>query len=255
MFDLFSDIFARRDNVLTRVDARAKVIIAVLLIITVISSHRLVLPLAVFTGCLATMCAVRIPPRLVMLRLAGPLGMVTVLVVLQTFLTEGAELFALHVFGRELVATSEGLSLGCMMGSRVLGSVSVVLLLGSVTPAYKVFHALRWFGVPQGWVEVALLVYRYTFALLEQAADVFAAQSVRLGYSSLRRSITSMGILVGTVLTQSMDQAMRTYDAMVLRGYQGSFPFGPLPRMGRKDVACIAVAILTILPCYLIVEW
>ena len=75
---------------------------------------------------------------------------------------------------------------GVLLGSRVLGAVSVMLLLSSVTPAYKIFGALRWFHVPEGWVEIALLVYRYTFLLSDQTADIAAAQRVRLGYSVVR---------------------------------------------------------------------
>ncbi len=129
-----------------------------------------------------------------------------------------------------------------------------MLLLGSVTPAYKIFHALRWFRVPEGWVEIALLVYRYTLTLLEQTADIAAAQSARLGYSSVRRSISSVGVLAGTVITRSMDQAVRTYEAMMLRGYQGRLPFGPIPRMGRADMCVITVAVPMIILVYVIIE-
>ena len=107
------------------------------------------------------------------------------------------------------------------MGSRVLGSVSVVLLLSSVTPAHRIFHSLRWLGVPRGWVEIATLMYRYIFTLLDQTADVLAAQRVRLGYSGLKRSLVSLGVLTGAVIVQSLEQATRTYEAMSLRGYQG----------------------------------
>ena len=139
-----------------------------------------------------------------------------------------------------------------LAGSRRL---IVILLFGSVTPAHKIFQGLRWFRVPEGWVEIALLVYRYTFTLLEQTADVAAAQSLRLGYSSPRRTISSVGVLAGTVITRSMDQAVRTYEAMVLRGYQGSFPFGSLPRMTRTDVRTILVALPVIAVSYVFLEW
>ena len=124
---------------------------------------------------------------------------------------------------------------GVLLGSRVLGAVSVMLLLSSVTPAYKIFGALRWFHVPEGWVEIALLVYRYTFVLLDQTADIASAQRVRLGYSSLGRSLSSAGVLAGTVVARSMDQAMRTYEAMTLRGYQGRLPMGPLAELKARD--------------------
>ncbi len=229
MFDLFSDIFARKDNVFTRMDARAKLVIAFCTILAVIFSNRIWMPCLVFVVCVSAMLIIGIPWRIVLLRLATPMGIVLVLVVLQTFLTPGESIAEFSVLGVGLQASHEGLVRGSVLGSRVAGAVSVVLLLGSVTPAYNIFHGLRWFRVPEGWVEIALLVYRYTFTLLDQAADVAAAQKMRLGYSGVRRSLTSMGVLAGTVVTRSMDQAMRTYEAMSLRDttaacHSASFP-------------------------------
>ena len=86
-------------------------------------------------------------------------------------------------------------------------------------------------------MEMALLVYRYTFALLDHAADIAAAQKVRLGYSTFPRSLASMGVLAGAVMARSLDQALRTYEAMVLRGYQGGLSLSPLPDMSRQELA------------------
>ncbi|MCA1961961.1 MAG: cobalt ECF transporter T component CbiQ [Desulfomonile sp.] len=255
MFDLFSDIFARSDNALTRVDTRVKLIIALSAIVAVMFSSRGVLPLGICVLCIWVMLALGLPLRIVILRLAGPLGIAVVLVVLQGFFTKGSPVFQLTVLGTDIAATREGLWKGTLLASRVLGSMSVVMLLGAVTPAYKVFHALRWWGVPESWVEIALLVYRYTFVLLDQAADVAEAQRVRLGYSSLRRSLDSVGILAGTVITRSLEQAMRTHEAMVLRGYDGGICFGPLPGIAVQDRRCLVVALPALFAVYALIEW
>jgi len=255
MFEVFSDIFACRENALSRVDPRPKLIIALSLILTVIVSQGVLLPAGVAAVCVGTMLALRVPPRLVLLRLSPPLGIVVVLVVLKAFLTPGRRLVLLTLFGYDFNATVEGITQGLLLGSRVLGAVSVVLLLSTVTPAYKVFAGLRWFRVPEVWVEIAFLVYRYVFVLLEQASDVQAAQRVRLGYSSIGRSLSSMGILAGTVMAQSMEQALRTHEAMMIRGYQGRYPFGPLPAMKTIDQALAVVAPCLVAAAYLLAEW
>jgi cobalt/nickel transport system permease protein len=175
--------------------------------------------------------------------------------VLQAFLTGTTPLASFSLVGWKLIATEEGLMRGVLLGSRVLGAVSVMLLLSSVTPAYRIFGALRWFHVPEGWVEIALLVYRYTFVLLDQTADIASAQRVRLGYSSLGRSLSSAGVLAGTVVARSMDQAMRTYEAMTLRGYQGRLPIGPLPELKARDWRTMFVVSPVIVAVHLIAEW
>lgn len=254
MFEIFSDIFACRENVFTRMDPRVKLVTAIALILSVVFSVKVFFPFTVLIFCLTAMVAVGMPIRLVILRLAGPMGIVAVLVILQAFLSGSTPLFTMSFLHWKLVATEEGLRRGILLGSRVLGAVSVMLLLSSVTPAYKIFNALLWFKVPEGWVEIALLVYRYTFSLLDQTSDVISAQSTRLGYSSMKKSLHSMGVLTGTVITRSMDQAMRTYEAMTLRGYQGAMRFGPLPALKSADVKGLAIAIPLILTVFVLMD-
>jgi cobalt/nickel transport system permease protein len=254
MFELFSDIFACRDNFLTRIDPRVKLVTAVVLIIAAVLSTKAFFPLTVLVFCLSVMIGLGMPARLILLRIAGPIGIVAVLIVLQTFLSGVTPIFSQDFLYWKFTATEEGLKRGSVLGSRVLGAVSVMILLSSVTPAYKIFNALRWFKVPDAWVEIALLVYRYTFSLIDQISDVILAQSTRLGYSSVRKSLNSVGVLAGTVITRSMDQAMRTYEAMTLRGYQGSMPFGPLPEFKAADARDLMISLPLILVIFLVME-
>ena len=255
VFDLFSDIFAFRDNLLSRLDARVKLLLAVLTIFSVILSGKVAFPLLVLVTAVSLMLAIRLPVRLVLVRLAVPMGMVVVLVILQTFLIGSTPLFTISLLGHHIQVQEEGLWRGLLMASRVLGSVSVVLLLSFVTPAHRIFHSLRWLGVPRGWVEIATLMYRYTFTLLDQTADVLAAQRVRLGYFGLKRSLASLGVLAGAVIVQSLEQATRTYEAMTLRGYQGTMPFAPLPALTHKDLWTLALIGAGVMGIHVVLEW
>lgn len=255
MFELFSDFFASRDNVLSRMDPRPKLVIAFTLIVTVVCSGRVTWPLMILVACVVGMLAVRIAPKFILMRLAAPMAIVVVLIALQSFLTGATPIFSLSVAGHSFTATTEGVHRGLLLGSRVLGAVSVVLLLSFVTPAHRIFHALRCFGVPDGWVEIALLVYRYTFILIEQAADVATAQRVRLGYSTLRRSWSSMGVLAGTVVLRSLEQGVRTHEAMMLRGYAGSFPLCPLPVLSLRDRCLMYGVPVLVAPIFVVWNW
>jgi cobalt/nickel transport system permease protein len=248
MYEVFSDSFACRTNRLTVIDPRTKLVVAVSLILAVIVSDRPLIPLCVGTCCVAIMLVIRIPLTIVLLRLVAPMGIVAVLIVLKIFLTDATPFMEFNLFGRRIIGSQEGLYEGLLVGSRVLGSVSVVLLLSFVSPANKIFHALRWFRVPETWVEVALLVYRYVFILIDQTADVILAQKMRLGYSNVTRSLNSAAMLAGTVMGRSMEQAMRTFEAMTLRGYTGKHKFAPLPDLPR-----IEWAVIILVPSFLIV--
>lgn len=250
MFSLFSDFFACRDNWLSRVDPRTKLVIATTAILCVILSTNPVLPAAVFVSCLATTLALRIPARLVALRLLAPMGIVTVLVLLQSFMAGATPLWTIPLGAWKLTATREGVQTALLTASRVCGAVSVVLLLSLVTPAHRIFHALRWFRVPQGWVEIAMLMYRYTFTLLDLTADLTAAQQLRMGYAGVKRSLASMGAVCGTVIIRSVDQAVHTHEAMILRGYRQQIPFGPMPVMCAKDWLAMGLGAVALVLLY-----
>ena len=232
MFELFSDIFTYRENRLTSVDPRVQLLVALTAIVLVLFSNRPALPLLVAGAALGTMLALGFPRRIVAARLAIPVGMVSVVFALRLFTTSGATLYTLEVAGVVLHATREGLRLGGLTAARVLAATSVLVLLGMVAPAHALFRALLWFGVPRSLVELGLLMYRFIFVLLDIAADMATAQTLRLGYRGAARSLRSAGSLAGAVLLKSLDQAARTSEAMVLRGYAGALPVGalrPLP--------------------------
>ncbi len=235
MLDLFSDFFAYRDSPWTRMDARTKLLLSFAGILAVISSRGMALPLAVFGFSVASILALGHPPRLILARLAAPLGMVAVLILLLSLLFGSTEVFSFSFWGREIGFKEEGIRRGLLTGSKVLGASSLMLLLSLITPAHRIFRALLWFRVPRGWVEISMLMYRYIFSLLDDTADISSAQRVRLGYCGLKRSLRSFGTLAGAVMVRSFDQATRTHEAMVLRGYKGSLPLGPMPDSCRSD--------------------
>jgi cobalt/nickel transport system permease protein len=254
MFDLFSDIFTYRNNALTRIDPRAKLVIALAALIAVVTAEGVVLPLFVFGICLGTVAAFRIPAKLVAARLAAPLSIVAVLVVIQTLVTGTTPLFAITLAGWQFTAKAEGLRQGALLGARVLGAVSAVFLLSVVTPAHRIFQALRWFRISRNWLEIAILMYRYIFVLMERVANLAAAQKLRLGYTARGRAMRSFTVLAGATIIHSLEQAKRTHDAMRLRGYRGAMPFGPLPALGRRDRLITALSLVCIASARLL-EW
>jgi cobalt/nickel transport system permease protein len=74
--------------------------------------------------------------------------------------------------------------------------------------------------VPAAVVEVASVVYRLLFVLLDSLRTVREAQAARMGYSSLRRSYRSSGVLAAAVLTRSWDRARRMHEGLAGRGME-----------------------------------
>jgi len=244
MFELFSDIFACRDNALRWIDPRVKILLAILFILGVLLSSTIYFPLLIFGFASITTTALQIPLSITLCRLILPLVTVGVILILKMFMLGSSEIFTISFAGIRLIGYMEGLEEGMVIGSRVLGAVSVMMLLSFVSPAHEIFRALTWFRVPRDLIEIAALMYRYTFILVEQISDVALAQRVRLGYAGMKRTLSSAGMLVGTVIVRSMDQSLKTHESMVSRCYDGHIPLGPMPRMKFSDWLMLSVSLL-----------
>lgn len=201
--ETFSDIFAKRDNWFTRADAKIKVVLAILFLILNLWGGAVV-SLSIFAAAILTLLYLRIPVRTIFVRLLEPFGVAGVVIFVKLYFIGWG-----------------GLAEGLMIVSRILGAVSIILLLSMTTPVDALLKALSWFRVPRTWTDVALLTYRYIFVLLEDAYVVYSAQRVRLGYLGVSRSFQSFGTLAGAIVIRAYDQAMATSQAMRLRGYAG----------------------------------
>ena len=108
---------------------------------------------------------------------------------------------------------------GALVGHSLAGGTAV-LLLATTTPMSDLLPALRRLRVPEAVIEVASVVYRLLFVLLESLRTIREAQTMRMGYSSVRRSYRSSGALAAAVLTRSWDRARRLQEGLAGRGLE-----------------------------------
>jgi cobalt/nickel transport system permease protein len=239
--DLFSDYFAYRKNFLTALDCRSKVLISGAALVLIVASRNPTFPL-VLGGCFLLVLALAgIPKRLMVMRLLPPLVMAAVILLLQTLMfghthmAEGVRL--------PLTLYREGFEHGLLLSSRLTGAICAILFLGFSTPANLVIETLAALRIPRPLLEMALLMYRYVFVLLEEIIELWSAQKVRNGYGSALLGLNSMGSLAGALLGRSFDQARRTYQAMLLRGYNGTMP---VEKPGRMTARCLLLTSATL---------
>jgi cobalt/nickel transport system permease protein len=243
---IFSDAFAHRENWVTGIEARTKIAFTLVALVLNLLSPSIYTPLAIAVFCLVSLLAIKIPPRLLLLRLVMPLVMAVVVLITQIFFYGTTPLFTLPFLGFNLVGYEEGLARGFLIMCRVIGGVSLILFLGMSTPAHKLLMAARWFRLPKVFIELALLIYRYIFVLIEEAIAIKDAQRVRLGYRDWQHGMRSVGTLGGILVLRAYDRAERVFEAMVARGYTGAMAVSYTEHFGRKDFIA-AIGLSTVL--------
>jgi cobalt/nickel transport system permease protein len=238
----------------TGCDVRIRLIVAVTAIVAVVMSTRIWFGLIALGCCLAGLAAARTPPRTLARRLLEPLALAALVLLTRTFMTGKTPIARVDLGFWRLTATREGFLGGALIACRILGSVGIMVMLSKNSSIPELFAALRWAGVPHLGIELAMLMYRYLYVFLEQAGCVLSAQRVRLGYSGLRRSFRSVGGLAGIVILRSLDQAEKSHEAMVARGYRGCLPLPFLPPLSRRQLAIACVGLALIATAYALAE-
>jgi cobalt/nickel transport system permease protein len=241
--DVFSDMFAHKENVATGIEARIKIIFTVIALVINLISSSIYTPLSIAAFCLVFLLTIGTPPKLLALRLCMPLVMAAFVLITQIFFYGSTILFTIPIGNIFLTGYKEGLTHGILIMCRVIGGVSLILFLSISTPAHKLLLAATWFKVPKIVIELTLLIYRYIFVLLEEMLNIRAAQKVRLGYYNWRQSMRSLNLLGSSLIFRAYDRAERIFQAMCARGYSGSITLDYPYHLGKKDL--ITAACLT----------
>jgi len=236
---IYADTCAQKRKLVAEVDARIKIIFVLSGILVNLLSSNVWTSIGLSAFCILTLLCTAIPLRLLLTRLAMPLGMAVVVAITQLFLQGTTPLFTVQYL--HLTGYKEGLAQGILIMWRVVAGGGLVLFLSLSTPANKLFLAAGWFRMPQLLVELALLIYRYIFVLLEEMVTMRDAQKIRLGYHGWRQSMNSLSVLGGSLILRAYDRAERVFEAMLVRGYTGDSRIAVSERLHGIDYLATAV--------------
>jgi cobalt/nickel transport system permease protein len=244
---VFTEEMASLPGVWQRVNARAKVVAAVALILAVALAHSI--PALVVLYCVALLVAVagRLPLGFFIKRVWLFLPLFTGVIVLPalfSFITPGRAVFTISS-QPPVAITEQGLRGACYILLRVAGSVSFAIILVLTTRWNDLLPALRALRVPQVFVLILGMTYRYIFLLLHTANDMFLARKSRLvgrvsGSAERVWIAGSMGVLLGKSYHLSED----VYLAMVSRGFRGEARALDPHRLQLGDWAVVIAALV-----------
>ena len=117
--------------------------------------------------------------------------------------------------------TGSSIREGVLLCCKAFGVIGAVYFTTLTTPMTDLTVALRRLHVPQLFVELMELMYRFIFVLMDTMRNIRTAQESRLGYMTFRQSYQSMGTLISMVFLRAYRKSDRVYAALESRGYQG----------------------------------
>ena len=115
-------------------------------------------------------------------------------------------------------------------------TVGAALTLIAVTGFNAVCMALDKLGTPRVFVVQLMFLYRYVFVLVDEAARMVRARSLRT-FEGGGSGIKTYGPLVGHLLLRTMDRAQRIYLAMCCRGFDGEIRIVKPSKFGIMEIS------------------
>ena len=244
---VFTEQHARSAGWLQRRDPRAKVIGSFVAILAASLTTSVVGLLALYAATLAAAGASRVPFGFFVKRVWAGIPLFAGIVVIPAiFFVPGPRLFDLGLGPVHLAPSWNGLEGAVPFVIRVGVSVSLAVLLVVTTPWADVLKSLRALKVPQIFVLVLSMTYRYIFLFLHTANGMLLARKSRIvgrttGGEQRRWISGTMGNLMSRAFKMSND----VYAAMLARGFGGEIRSYSEYRMAAADwISLAAVGVL-----------
>lgn len=246
----FSDMYARQNNWLTRVDVRVKLFYVISLLAINLWAKNICIPSLFLSVSFILLLSVKIPLIAILRSMLLPVLFAMLILIIKGLHEGQTAWLSFSIAGYNILLKEEGLRSGLYTCSKVMGGISLLMLFSFTTTISLLCAGLKWFHVPNTIVELLAFIYRYIFHLLDVVSTMWTAQKSRLGHTSWKKTIKSLGILGGLLIIRAFERAERTYEAMYARGYEGGGILTVnLSSWNKKDYTLV-IGMVIILPLF-----
>jgi cobalt/nickel transport system permease protein len=163
-------------------------------------------------------------------------------IILNVVKFENPSHFWIYEIPRNIGFTENGIRVVLLVFLRVLNSVSFAMLIVFTTPFASFIKAFRILGVPDTFLMIVSLAYKYIFILSRTIEETYFALKSRLSGNIKNESIRKLvGGRIFFIFKRSMIIYENTYYAMVSRGYRGNVKLHSQKQLTFPDYAALVV--------------
>lgn len=116
----------------------------------------------------------------------------------------------------------EGFNLGMAAAARIGCDMSWMAAVFLTTPFNTLLKALKWFRVPEVFLDTIAMGYRYTSLVMQEFNTMKNSARTRGGLQSYKHTLQSTGRILAQVVLRAYDRAVRIQEAMISRGANSS---------------------------------
>lgn len=160
--------------------------------------------------------------------LSLPLGFLAISMVTILFSISKTDIFifSFNIFNRYVGISQESLGQGVNLFTRSIAAISSTFFLSLTTPLIELIRLCKKIKLPNVFIELTVLTYRFIFIFLEEAREIRKAQEMKFGYRNLKNSYKSIGLLIRALFIR----VFLKYEDMIIslecKLYDGEFRIG-----------------------------
>ena len=187
------------------------------------------------------------PPGILMKLFVYAQVLIIISAIIFAIVTPGESVASLNI-GITINFTDAGVSFAFLMYARATAALLLLYAFAVSTPVPHLAEALRKLRFPDVFVEMLVLIYRYTFLLMETAESMHLAAECKFGYSGYKRSMSTTARLAVGIFMRSLDTAEKGQVALQCRNYRGEFQTLSSfdKKSGSATVFCAAVVCVAV---------
>lgn len=221
---VFTEERARGHGWLQGVDPRAKLGMFLLVVLAASLSSSIAVEVGLYAVVLLAAGASRVPFDFFVKRVWLGIPLFAGIVVIPAiFFVPGPRLFDVALGPVHAAPSIPGLVGAALFIARVGVSVSLAVLLVLTTRWADLLRSLQAMRVPQLFVLILAMTYRYIFLFLHLANGIFEARKSRIvGRTSGGEQRRWISGTIGNLLNRSVKMSNDVYAAMAARGFNGS---------------------------------
>ena len=235
--------FAEGVSLAHRLDPRGKIVVASLFAVLMAVSKSYVATLAGLALALIWLALARLPVKKVAIRLLVVNSFIFFLWIVLPLTYPGDPVWKLG----PLAVTRQGLVFTGLITLKSNAIIIALIALVATVPVVTLGQALHSLRLPHKLCHLLLFTYRYLYVIEQEFNRLLQAMKIR-GFQPRTNLHTyrSYAYLAAMLLVRSYDQAERVFQAMLCRGFHGTFYSLRTFAWQRRDGIFVVVSILAL---------
>ncbi len=217
------EYLSNQSSILHDVDSRIKLIVLVITIVFAVTSSNYIvfIILELYLLLLIYISGISVKDALIRVLLILPVGFF--IAIFQPFIQPGDVLYTLP-FGLKI--TLQGIQFAELLLSRLVISITSIVLFSYITPMNKIAEAFRRLHVPNEFAMIFSLFVRFLFLFFDELTSIRRAQASRCfslsNKTPYRWKLKQVGYLFLMMFLRAYERGESVYSSMASRGYNSN---------------------------------